>query len=151
MWLSFHSSTQVGKISHIEIGKDPWRKETLISRVVLSFPLVLSLSCWHPETAGSVWVKWCHQGKEKEEAEEEDKNKTPPFPRTPSLVFRPMSRWDMFKSVSWSLRMLAAIVYIISSYTGWDQMLAERFFGVILFHIRFFRDSHFFSRRRRKA
>lgn len=45
MWLPFHTSTQVGKSSHIEIGQDPRKKATLMSRVVLSFLLVLSLSC----------------------------------------------------------------------------------------------------------
>lgn len=122
MWLLFHTGVQVGKSSHIEIGKDPWRKETLTSRVVLSFRLALSLSCRQTEKAlkavGSIWGKWYHQGKEekKNNNQKETQTNITLFQNTP-FSLQAFSRWQFLKSLSWFLRMQAAIVYIISSYT----------------------------------
>lgn len=146
MWLSFHSSTQVGKGSHIEIGQDPWRRNRLPgwSSAPVSAASELRQTENALEAAGSVWAKWFHQGKRKWKKK---RKQTSPLSRPP-LVFQPcqddkfLNHFKKKKNTDpWECKQPLFLPYPHTQ----DQMVAEWFFGVILLHIRFFRQSHLFQ------
>lgn len=107
------------------------------------------------KAARSVWDKWCHWEKGKKREKKKTKPETKPnitLFQNASFSLQAFSRRQYFK-VTFLIpeNASAHCLHNILMYTGWEQMAAEWFFGDILFRIRFFTDSHVFSRRRRKS